>query len=202
MFDFIRGRVHRYCEQGLTLDVNGVGYELQMPASSLSRLPAAGEEAVIFTHLSWKEDGISLYGFDTIEARDAFRMLISVSGVGPKMALSILSILPPRELFLHIANNEPQRLQAIHGIGKKTAARICLDLRDKIKRFLDAVHVMPAAQTTGAAARDAVSALVNLGYREADANRAVMEAVAMDAAADIQGIVRQALKLLSPLNKS
>jgi Holliday junction DNA helicase RuvA len=202
VFDFIRGRVHRYWEQGLTLDVNGVGYELQMPVSSLSRLPAMGEEAVIFTHLSWKEDGISLYGFDTIEARDAFRMLISVSGVGPKMALSILSILPPRELFLHIANNETQRLQSIHGIGKKTAARICLDLRDKIKRFLDAVHVMPVAQTTGAAARDAVSALVNLGYREVDAERAVMEAVSLNAAADIQGILKQALNLLSPLNKS
>ncbi len=193
--------MHRYWEQGLTLDVNGVGYELQVPASSLSRLPGIGEETVIFTHLSWKEDGICLYGFDTIEARDAFRMLISVSGVGPKMALSILSVLPPLELFFHIANNEPQRLQAIHGIGKKTAARICLDLKDKIQRFLDAIHVMPAVQTTGVAARDAVSALVNLGYREADANRAVMDAMACDAEADIQQILRYALKLLSPLNK-
>lgn len=202
MFDFIRGRVHRYWEQGLTLDVNGVGYELQMPASSLSRLPGMGEEVVIFTHLSWKEDGISLYGFDTIEARDAFRMLISVSGVGPKMALSILSILPPRELFLHIANNEVQRLQAIHGIGKKTAARICLDLKDKIKVFFNAIHAMPEAQTTGSVARDAVSALVNLGYREADANKAVMEAMACGAEVDIQQILRHALKLLSPLHKA
>lgn len=184
------------------MDVNGVGYELQMPASSLSRLPGMGEETVIFTHLSWKEDGISLYGFDTIEARDAFRMLISVSGVGPKMALSILSILPPRELFLHIANNETQRLQSIHGIGKKTAARICLDLKDKIQRFLEAIPIMPAAQTTNAAARDAVSALINLGYREADAERAVMEAMACNGEADIQQILRHALKLLSSLNKS
>lgn len=202
MFDFIRGRVHRYWEQGLTLDVNGVGYELQMPVSSLSRLPAMGEEAVIFTHLSWKEDGISLYGFDTIEARDAFRMLISVSGVGPKMALSILSILPPRELFLHIANNETQRLQAIHGIGKKTAARICLDLKDRIKRLVSNMQVAPQVRTSDTIAQDAISALVNLGYREADAVRVVAEVVASNPEADIQGILTKALKLLSPLNRS
>lgn len=194
--------MHRYWDQGLTLDVNGVGYELQMPASSLSRLPGTGEEAVIFTHLSWKEDGIALYGFDTIEARDAFRMLISVSGVGPKMALSILSILPPRELFLHIANNEIQRLQAIHGIGKKTAARICLDLKDRTKRFLDTIHVAPQVQAAGGTANDAISALVNLGYREADATKVVMEVVASNPETDIQGILTKALNLLSPLKRS
>lgn len=202
MFDFIRGRVYRYWDQGLTVDVNGVGYELQMPVSSLSRLPDVGEEAVIFTHLSWKEDGIALYGFDTIEARDAFRMLISVSGVGPKMALSILSILPPRELFLHIANNETQRLQAIHGIGKKTAARICLDLKDRIKRLVSNMQVAPQVRTSDTIAQDAISALVNLGYREADAVRVVAEVVASNPEADIQGILTKALKLLSPLNRS
>lgn len=202
MFDFIRGKVARYWEQGLTLDVNGVGYELQMPPSSLSKLPKVGEYATIFTHLSWKEDGIALYGFDTMESRDAFRMLISVSGVGPKMALSILSILTPHELFTDIMKNETHRLQAIHGIGKKTAARICLDLKDKIKRLLDGIPLQPQGHIVSDVARDAVSALVNLGYREADAAKAVMEVISSETPSEIQGILKQALKKLSPLYKA
>jgi Holliday junction DNA helicase RuvA len=202
MFDFIKGTVHRYWGQGLTIEVNGVGYELQMPLSSLAKLPKTGEEATIFTHLSWKEDGISLYGFDTIESRDAFRMLISVSGVGPKMALSILSILPPHELFSCIINNEIQRLQSIHGIGKKTAARICLDLKDRVKRFLNIAQFMPHIHVHGEIAKDAISALVNLGYRETDASRVVMEVLASDADMDLQGLLMQALRMLSSLNKT
>ncbi|MGC9022442.1 MAG: Holliday junction branch migration protein RuvA, partial [Dissulfurimicrobium sp.] len=123
MIGYLKGRVERlWDKRGIILDVNGIGYEIQMPAPAVSRLESIGREITVFTHLVWKEDAVSLYGFEGMEERDMFRMLIEVSGVGPKMALNILSMFTVQELLKTIAGYDIKRLQAIHGVGKKTAA--------------------------------------------------------------------------------
>ena len=123
MIGYIRGEKQGQWDRGVIVDVNGVGYEIQMPSSSLAKLPTSGNELTVFTHLVWKDDTLSLYGFETIEARDMFRLLLEVSGVGPRLALNILSMLSAEELLQILAREENKRLRAIQGIGEKTAAR-------------------------------------------------------------------------------
>ena len=203
MIGYIRGRIERCLDKkGIILDVNGVGYEIQMPPSMVSRLDVTSDELTVYTHLSWKEDSVSLYGFEHIEERDMFRMLIDVSGIGPRMALNILSTLSVQRLLDTIASGDATRLQAIHGIGKKTAARICVDLKEKAnaltRHYGGTLETRDTAHGKSCLEEDAMSALLNLGYRRSEVNVALEKARAgLGEEAGLEVLIKSALGILS-----
>lgn len=132
MISFLIGIIEEKRDSVLILNVNGVGYELTVSANTLSSLPLSGETVKVFTHLAVREDDVSLYGFSSTEERNLFFRLITVSGVGPKMAISILSGLSLSDLVVAIMKEDSKLLSKIKGLGKKTAERICLELKDKL----------------------------------------------------------------------
>ncbi|MES2959582.1 MAG: Holliday junction branch migration protein RuvA [Pseudomonadota bacterium] len=173
----------------LLVDVGGVGYELDVPMSSFYNLPALGERVTLLTHFVVREDAQQLFGFLTAEERSTFRLLIKISGVGPRTALSILSGLSVTELAQAIATQEPGRLVKVPGIGKKTAERLLLELKGKLAPDL----AMPASVASDAQA-DIVQALVALGYNDRDAAAALK---ALPADIGVADGIKQALKSLS-----
>ena len=175
----------------ILLDVQGVGYELDVPMSTFYNLPALHEKVVLHTHFVVREDAQLLYGFATPEERIAFRQLLKISGVGPKLALSVLSGLSLGDLSLAVANKDAGRLTKIPGVGKKTAERLLLELQGKF-----AVTGATAAQGAPAATHgsDIVNALLALGYNEKEADWAARQ---LPKEANVSDGIRQALKLLS-----
>ena len=175
----------------LLLDVQGVAYEVDVPMSTFYNLPATGERVTLFTHLVVREDAHLLYGFGTENERRAFRQLLKVNGIGAKIALSVLSGLSVAELAQSISIQETGRLTKIPGIGKKTAERILLELKDKLGADLtQAIGIHRAAP----ASSDILNALLSLGYSDKEAIAAVKQLP--DGLAVADGI-RQALKLLA-----
>ena len=174
----------------ITVDVGGVGYELEVPMSTFYNLPAAGEKVSLITHLVVREDAHILYGFGNDEERAAFRQLIKISGIGARTALAVLSGLSVGELAQAVALQESGRLVKIPGIGKKTAERLLLELRDKLPKFSGSNAVAPVPD----AGSDILNALLALGYNEREALAAMKTLPAGIAVAD--GI-RQSLKQLS-----
>jgi len=168
---------------------NGVGYEIGVPMSTFYPLPRAGEEVTLLTHLVVREDAHLLFGFLTVAERETFRQLLKISGVGPKVALSVLSGLSVDDLAEAVSGGDAGRLTKIPGIGKKTAERLVLELRDKLPKVSLAVRVDGRA-----AGADVVNALLALGYNEREA-----QAAAKDIPADLQlaDAIRQALKQLA-----
>ena len=167
----------------------GVGYEIDVPMSTFYPLPRAGEEVTLLTHLVVREDAHLLFGFLTAAERATFRQLLKISGVGPKVALSVLSGLSVEDLSAAVADGDSGRLTKIPGIGKKTAERLVLELRDKLPK------VASVARTDGrAASGEVVSALLALGYNDREA-----QAAAKGLPADLQlaDAIRQALKALA-----
>jgi Holliday junction DNA helicase RuvA len=173
----------------ITLDVAGVGYELDVPMSTFYSLPATGEKVALHTHLAVREDAHQLFGFATEAERSAFRLLLKISGVGARTALALLSGLSVAELAQAVAAQEPGRLTKIPGIGKKTAERLLLELRDRMKGII-AVSPAAAASPSG----DILNALLALGYNEREAQAALK---ALPADASVADGIRQALKSLS-----
>ena len=173
------------------LDVNGVGYECEVPMSTFYNLPATGERTVLLTHFVVREDAQLLYGFGSERERSAFRRLLKVNGVGAKSALAILSGLSVDDLAQAVALQETALLTRVPGVGKKTAERLLLELKDKFK--LDGASVEVAGQTKSAGG-DVLNALLALGYNEREALAAVKQLPADVAVAE--GI-RQSLKALS-----
>ena len=173
------------------LDVNGVGYECEVPMSTFYNLPATGERTVLLTHFVVREDAQLLYGFGSERERSAFRRLLKVNGVGAKLALAILSGLSVDDLAQAVALQETALLTRVPGVGKKTAERLLLELKDKFK--LDGASVELAGQTKSAGG-DVLNALLALGYNEREALAAVKQLPADVAVAE--GI-RQSLKALS-----
>ncbi len=163
------------------IDVNGVGYEVELPMSSFALLPAVGEKVTLSIHHVVREDASLLYGFNTAQEREAFRILIKVSGIGPKSAVLILSGLSATELYRVIQNEDVASLVKVPGIGKKTAERLILELRDKIKALAPATEefeligeaALTADSTEYSAVEDAIEALVSLGYSQSDAKKRV-----------------------------
>jgi Holliday junction DNA helicase RuvA len=175
----------------IVLDVQGVGYEVDVPMSTFYNLPALNEKVVLHTQLIVREDAHLLFGFLTNEERIAFRQLLKISGVGPKLALSVLSGLSIADLGAAVANKDANRLTKIPGVGKKTAERLLLELQGKFT-------VSGAGSAQGAAvassSNDIVNALLALGYNEKEAEWATKQ---LPKDADVSGGIRQALKLLS-----
>ena len=175
----------------ILLDVQGVGYEIDVPMSTFYNLPALNEKVVLHTQLVVREDAHLLYGFGTSDERIAFRLLLKISGVGPKLALSVLSGLSLNDLAEAVAGKEAGRLTKIHGVGKKTAERLLLELEGKFT-------VMGAAVMHGAAPSSANSDIINalqaLGYNEKEADWAAKQ---LPKDVGVSDGIRQALKLLS-----
>jgi Holliday junction DNA helicase RuvA len=169
---------------------HGVGYEIDVPMSTFYHLPRTGEEVTLLTHLVVREDAHLLFGFLTAAERVAFRQLLKVSGVGPKVALAVLSGLSVEDLALAVAGQDAARLTKVPGIGKKTADRLVLELRDK----LAPVHGAATPAGAAPARTDVVNALLALGYNDREAQAAVKQLPAELALTDA---IRQALKHLA-----
>lgn len=181
----------------ILIDANGVGYEIDVPMSTFYNLPAAGERVSLHTHLAVREDGHFLYGFASEEERAAFRQLLKVSGIGARMALAVLSGLSVSDLAQAVALQESGRLVKIPGIGKKTAERLLLELRDKLGKALpqlSGARLAAPMDSAPDARSDILNALLALGYNEREALGA-MKGLAEDVG--VSDGIRQALKLLS-----
>ena len=193
MIGRITGRLAEKNPPQILVDVNGVGYELEVPMSTFYGLPATGQTVSLSTHLAVREDGHFLYGFATEDERSAFRQLLKVAGIGARTALAVLSGLSVADLAQAIALQESGRLVKIPGIGKKTAERLLLELRDKLPKALPAAHAH-AASAAGGAQGDIANALLALGYNDKEA-QAAMKQLPTDIG--VSDGIRAALKLLS-----
>jgi len=169
---------------------NGVGYEIDVPMSTFYPLPRAGEKVTLLTHLVVREDAHLLYGFISAGERAAFRQLLKISGVGPKVALSVLSGLSVDDLAEAVTSGDSARLQKVPGIGKKTAERLVLELRDKLPKTIGVARAADAS----AAGSDVVNALLALGYNEREAAAAVKQ---VPAELQLPDAIRHALKHLA-----
>jgi holliday junction DNA helicase RuvA len=181
----------------LIVDVGGVGYEVFVPLSTFYGLGEAGSEIALRIHTHVREDTLTLYGFATLLEQDLFERLIGVSGIGPKLALAVLSGIEPAELVLAIERRDVARLTAIPGVGKKTSERIALELKDRLPRVQ-----MAAAGGGGAASEvplrdDLLSALMNLGYHRPLAERAIDAAIKSAPGGGFERTLKQALRELA-----
>jgi holliday junction DNA helicase RuvA len=164
------GRLAAKATDHVILDVGGVGYLVHIPLSTFYDLPEAESPASLWIHTHVREDALSLYGFLTERERALFLMLLDVAGIGPRVALTVLSGIPPADLIDALSRQDARRLMAVPGVGKKTAERMVLELSEKAAKFA----IGPAmARAATVAPEDVVSALVNLGYRKGDAERAI-----------------------------
>jgi len=193
---FLRGKLEEKQPGRAVIDVNGVGYEVFIPLSTYDKLPSAGETCKILTYDHVREDIHNLFGFATEAEKGTFLLLIGVSGIGPKLALCVLSGLPPNELKGAVINGDIERIKSVPGVGKKTAERIVVELKHKMSDA-DILEAMTGekGESDGRAA-DAVMALTSLGYKPADARKMVAEILREDkkGSLTIQDIVRKILK--------
>jgi holliday junction DNA helicase RuvA len=180
----------------IVVDVHGVAFSASVPFSPSSAVGEKGTDVVLLTHLHVREDAIQLYGFATEDERDAFRLLLTVNGIGPRMALGVLSGITVADLKSHVAGGNTSALTAIPGIGKKIAERLVMELKEKIAKT-----TTPAAGTQGnegqrSIRQEALSALLSLGFQKSAAEKAVRDALveAPDAAASVEHLVRISLR--------
>ena len=194
MISRLRGSVLELHESVAVIDVGGVGYEAEITTGAAAILAAAEGTVELFTHHVSREDGQALFGFANAAERDLFRSLIKVSGVGPKLAITLLSGVSPEQFSAAIADGDIGMLTRVPGIGRKTAARLAMELRDKIPVFAAGPQL---AAGSGAAA-DAVQLLIQLGYRDREAAE-VVGAVLDETGpgAEVEDLVRQALKRMA-----
>ncbi len=189
----IRGTLVEKTPTGVVIDCNGIGYYLFTPLSTIDQLGDTGSEVRLYTHFVVREDAMELYGFLSEEERRVFRLLIGISGIGPKLALGILSAITPGELKSAVDNANVALLQKLPGIGKKTAERLVVELRDKLR------DIQPAISEDGVALqarREAVEALIALGYSKTIAEKAVKAASAelLDRSPSVEELIRTALR--------
>jgi holliday junction DNA helicase RuvA len=194
----LRGRILEKHPNRLVLDVNGVGYDVLVPLSTFYSLGEPGTETALRIHTHVREEALTLYGFATLLEQELFERLIGVSGIGPKVALAVLSGIEPAELMRAIERSDLARLTAIPGVGKKTSERIVLELKDRLPR----PH--PVAAAAGAAAPsapdvrdDVLSALLNLGYHRPLAEQAVASALKVASDGGFERTLKQALRELA-----
>lgn len=194
MIAHLQGRLLRKRPQEAVVDVQGVGYRVQIPLSTFYKLPPEGESLELRTHTHVREDSLQLFGFLTQEEQDLFERLIAVSGVGPKVALNILSGIEAPELAEALRTADVARLTRVPGVGKKTAERLVLELKDKMPA---PGPTAPSPSPASATRRDLVSALVHLGYSQPEADRVAERVLREDAGARFEDALRRALRLLA-----
>jgi Holliday junction DNA helicase RuvA len=173
MISCLKGELFQKSQEKVTILVNGVGYEVSLSAAGIEKLPQLGEDVFLYTYTYVREDILSLFGFTDKDEKKMFLLLINVSGVGPKLALAILSGIRPTDLARAIATKDVTRLTGLSGVGKKTAERLCLDLKDKVGAIVGGETGIPdidaGSPVEGSKEKDVISALVNLGYPQSRA---------------------------------
>ena len=200
MITFLDGKLITSLPTQAIVDVGGVGYEVFIPLSSYDKLPAAGQGIRILTHLHVREDAQILYGFMTAAERDLFRLLVNnVSGIGPKLALAVLSGMSVNNFKAAVVNSDVASLSKISGLGKKTAERIVLELKDKlgVAAAWEAASAMHAPTPEQEQANEAVLALIALGYKQIDAHKTVRELQEKGEAKPAEELVKLALKRMA-----
>jgi len=191
----LHGRILEKQPNRIVVDVNGVGYDLSVPLSTFYGLGEPGSEIALRIHTHVREDALLLYGFATRLEQDLFERLIGISGIGPKVALAVLSGIEPAELVRAIERGDLARLTAIPGVGKKTSERIVLELKDRLPR--PPIAASGAPSEAPALRDDVLSALINLGYHRPLAERAVEAAVKATPGGDFERTLKQALRELA-----
>lgn len=199
MIALLTGRLAFKAPTHLALDVQGVGYEVFIPLSTYYTLPNVQDSLTLSIHTHVREDAIQLFGFSTPQEKDAFVLLMSVSGIGPKSALGILSALPVSDLVSAIQSGDVDKLETVPGIGKKSAGRLVLELKDKLTKLHPALTPPDAHEIRGDQTfDDALSALTNLGYRVSDAKEALKTAKqSRPGSWTLQELIRESLKNLA-----
>ena len=198
MIALLRGTLVEKQPSRLIVDVGGVGYEVLVPLSTFYAIGDTGASVSLRTHTHVREDMLALYGFATPLEQDLFERLISISGVGPKLALAVLSGIEPAELIAAIRLQDVARLTAIPGIGKKTAERIGLELKDRLPQAIPSAGAVPAAPEPADQLRaDLLSALLNLGYQRAAAEKAIESTLKGRKDASFEQALREVLRHLS-----
>jgi len=194
MIGRLTGRLAAKAPDQVLLDVAGVGYLVHIPLSTFYELPEQESPASLWIHTHVREDALALYGFLTERERSLFLLLLGVTGIGPRVALTVLSGIPPTELVDALRRQDVRRLVAVPGVGKKTAERMVLELADKAGRIAGEA---PGKAPSAVAADDVTSALVNLGYRKAEAERAVDAIARTGAPTDFGDFLKEALRRLT-----
>lgn len=197
MIGYLRGTLLAKRPPTLVVDVQGVGYELDAPMTTFYDLPEAGEDVTVFTHLVVRDDAHLLFAFSDLPQRDVFRSLLKVSGVGPRVALAILSTLSTRDFYDAVTDNDVSRLTRVPGIGRKTAERLIVEMRDRVLRQIEQSGPAPAAiaDRRENPVEDAVSALMALGYKPVEASRAIRDIGAEGLSSE--ELIRRALRQLA-----
>lgn len=196
MIAFLEGILEFSSPTKVVLNVAGVGYDVAIPVSSYESLPKAGGSCRLLTHPVYREDSQTLYGFGSAQERDMFRLLLAVNGIGPKIAISAISGLSPKDLVAAILDGDVKRISGVPGIGKKTAERVIVELRDKI----DPADAIAARSKDGdpepeGNVRDAVMALVSLGYKQVEAAKMLKAVTESSEVSDlsVEDLIRRAL---------
>lgn len=201
MITYIRGELIAIEEEKVIVDVNGVGFGIFMPGTAMNYLPAIGEEVKLHTYMNVREDAMQLFGFLTRDDLKVFKLVIGVSGIGPKGGLSILSKLSPDELRFAVMANDAKAIAAAPGIGKKTAEKLIIELKDKLsiedvlERNAGEATAQAPVSATNEAQAEAIQALVALGYGNTEAVKAVKK-VQIDENTTVEDILKAALKLM------
>lgn len=200
MISYIRGELVAVEEEKVIIDVNGVGFGIFMPGQSMNQLPAIGEEVKLHTYMNVREDAMQLFGFLTRDDLKVFKLVIGVSGIGPKGGLNILSQLSPDELRFAVMSHDVKAISAAPGIGKKTAEKLIIELKDKlsIEDVLDKTTDTSTAahsNTSNMVQAEAVQALVALGYGNSEALKAVKK-VEVDDTTTVEDVLKLALKYI------
>lgn len=192
MFDFIHGNIIHKTPTTATIENNGIGYRINIPLSTYERI-LNKESARLYTKLTIRDDEIKIYGFFSIEERNLFNMLVSVNGVGPNMALTILSSSSISQFEKYVIGNDSKSLQRIKGIGKKTAERIILELKETIQSLLSDTE-STVEKNNVSIVSDAIMAMISLGYTKSEAEKAVTTAFSkIDASEGIEVLIKEAL---------
>lgn len=195
MIALVRGNLIIKAPQFVVVDVSGIGYKVFIPLSTFPKLPPLKEEVTFHIHTHLKEDAIQLYGFMSIEERDFFLTLLTISGIGPKMGLNIMSGSTLPALMEILEQDDVKRLSMIPGVGKKTAARIILELKEKLISI--ASSPTEKGEAVSKVSADALSALINLGYSRAHAGDAISRAIKDGRKETLEEVIREALKDLA-----
>ena len=192
----ISGTVAHKVPGEVIVDVGGVGYQVFIPLNVFYRLPEIGARVTLYIHTHLREDALQLFGFQEPAEKQVFLLLNSVAGIGPKLAINILSGIPADELAQAIKEGDQLRLVSIPGVGKKLAERMIVELRDKFATFQAQVTEIPVASNGSQLVQDAVSALVNLGYRKAEVEKSVRDTV-QAGNTTMEEVIKEALRRIS-----
>jgi Holliday junction DNA helicase RuvA len=196
MIAWLSGRLRHKATDHLIIDVAGVGYQVSVPLSTYNEIPDDGEDVSLHVYTHLREDSLSLFGFLTEAEKNMFMLLLGVSGIGPKLALAILSSLSVQELSRAIMASDESKLFSIPGIGKKTAARMVLELKDKMKLIMPMIAPLPDEAVVSDDLEDVISALVNLGYKKPQAEETVRKVRHAHPGLAVKDQIREALSML------